>query len=48
VRRVVELRDMGFGWATLNATAIFQSGARSVDAMIENLRVLHQNIRAAL
>jgi hypothetical protein len=48
VRRVVKLRDMGFGWATLNATAIFQSGARSVDAMIDALRVLHQNIHAAL
>jgi probable F420-dependent oxidoreductase len=48
VRRVVELRDMGFGWATLNATAIFQSGARSVDAMLDALRVLHKGIRAAL
>jgi probable F420-dependent oxidoreductase len=48
VRRVVELRDMGFGWATLNATAIFQSGARSVDAMIDALRRLHQGIRAVL
>ncbi len=48
MRRVIELRDMGFGWATLNATAIFQSGARSVDAMIESLRVLHDKIRAAL
>jgi len=48
VRRVVELRDMGFGWATLNATAIFQAGARSVDAMIDALRVLHRSIRAAL
>src|SRR5262245_34466693 len=48
VRRVVELRDMGFGWATLNATAIFQAGARSVDAMIGSLRVLHDKIRAAV
>ena len=48
VRRVIELRDMGFGWATINATAIFQSGARSVDAMIEALRLLHDRIRAAV
>ena len=26
---------MGFEWVALNATAIFQSGARSVDAIIE-------------
>ena len=48
VRRVIELQDMGFGWATLNATAIFQSGARSVDAMIEALRLLHDKIRKAV
>jgi probable F420-dependent oxidoreductase len=46
VRRVVELKAMGFGWAALNATAVFQAGARSVDAMIEQLRALHGKIRA--
>ncbi len=45
VRRVVELQSMGFEWAAINATAIFQSGARSVDAMIEGLGVLHDRIR---
>ena len=29
------LKAMGFGWVALNATAIFQAGARSVDAMTE-------------
>ena len=48
VRRVVELRGMGFGWATINATAIFQAGARSIDAMIDQLRLLHDGIRAGL
>jgi probable F420-dependent oxidoreductase len=48
VRRVVELRDMGFGWATLNATAIFQAGARSVDRTIDVLRLMHDRIRAAV
>ena len=48
VRRVVDIRDMGFGWATLNATAIFQAGARSVDRMIDVLRVMHDKIRAAV
>ena len=47
VQRVLELRDMGFEWVTLNATALFQSGARSVDAMIDALRVLHDRIRKA-
>jgi probable F420-dependent oxidoreductase len=46
VRRLVELKSMGFGWAALNATAIFQAGARSVDAMIDQLRTLHDKIRA--
>jgi probable F420-dependent oxidoreductase len=48
VRRVVELRAMGFGWATVNATAVFQAGARSVDAMIEALGTLHGRLRAAV
>lgn len=46
--RAVEIRDQGFGWATLNVTAIFQSGARSVDAMIETLGKLHERIRKDL
>ena len=46
VRRVVELQAMGFEWVALNATAIFQAGARSVDAMLDQLRALHGKIRA--
>jgi probable F420-dependent oxidoreductase len=45
--RAAELKQMGFGAAALNATAIFQSGARSVDAMIEALESLHAAIRKA-
>lgn len=48
VVRVAALAAMGFGWATLNATAIFQAGARSVDAMIDALATLHAKIRAAV
>jgi probable F420-dependent oxidoreductase len=44
--RVAELRAMGFGWVALNATAIFQAGARSVDAMLEALGALHGALRA--
>ncbi len=45
-RRAVEIREQGFQWATLNVTAIFQSGARSIDAMIDTLGQLHDRIRA--
>jgi probable F420-dependent oxidoreductase len=48
VARVVEIQAMGFGWAAVNATAIFQAGARSVDAMIDALAALHGKIRAAI
>ncbi len=46
VARVAALEKMGFGWATLNATAIFQAGARSVDTMLDALATLHTKIRA--
>ena len=46
--RVAALKAMGFQWATLNATAMFQAGARSVDAMIDVLARLHDRIRAEI
>ena len=46
VTRVAAIHAMGFEWATLNATAIFQSGARSVAAMIDVLATLHTKTRA--
>ena len=45
VARIAELQAMGFGGAAINATAIFQAGARSVDAMIDALGTLHGKIR---
>ena len=48
VARAVEVQAMGFEWGALNATAIFQSGARSVDAMLEVLGGLHDALRAEL
>ncbi len=45
VARVAALQTMGFGWVALNATAIFQAGARSVDAMIDALAALHLRLR---
>jgi alkanesulfonate monooxygenase SsuD/methylene tetrahydromethanopterin reductase-like flavin-dependent oxidoreductase (luciferase family) len=44
-KRVVDLKDMGFGWAAVNGTAVFQSGARSVAAMIEALGMIHDRLR---
>ena len=46
--RAAELQQMGFQWAAINATAIFQAGARSVDAMIAALDALHGKLRAAV
>jgi hypothetical protein len=48
VGRVMALRTMGFGWVALNATAIFQAGARTVDAIIDALARLHDKIRAEI
>jgi probable F420-dependent oxidoreductase len=45
-RRATALREMGFGWVTINATAIFQSGARSVDAIIDVLDGVHARLRS--
>lgn len=46
VARVAALKAMGFGWVAINATAIFQAGARSVDAMTDALAGLHDRLRA--
>ncbi len=48
LRRVDELAAFGFDWVSLNATAVFQGGARSVDAMLDELATLHQKITTAV
>lgn len=45
--RATVVSAMGFEWTAVNATAIFQAGARSVDAMVEQLGLIHQRIRNA-
>ena len=45
LRRAEEVARLGFGWLSINATAIFQAGARSVDAIIEQLAALHGRLR---
>jgi probable F420-dependent oxidoreductase len=46
VARVAELEAMGFDGVALNATAVFQAGARSVNAMLDALASLHDRLRA--
>jgi probable F420-dependent oxidoreductase len=48
VGRAEQLARLGFGWAALNATAIFQSGARSVAEIVDQLEQLHTALRAAV
>ena len=48
VARVERLAELGFDWVSLNATAIFQAGARSVDAMLAELAELRDKINAAV
>lgn len=43
--RAAEVKAMGFEWGALNATAIFQAGARSVDAMVDTLGTAFEAIR---
>lgn len=43
--RVADLKAMGFDGAAVNATAIFQAGSRSVDAMLESLQMIHDRLR---
>ncbi|MDA1098628.1 MAG: LLM class F420-dependent oxidoreductase [Proteobacteria bacterium] len=44
--RAVDLKAMGFEGVALNATAIFQSGARSVAMILDTLQSLHDRLRS--
>ena len=46
--RAASIAEMGYDWISLNATAVFQAGARSVTAMIDELAELHGKVRAAV
>lgn len=48
LRRAELVRDAGFQWGAINATAMFQAGYRSVDALIEQLALLHSKLRSEL
>jgi hypothetical protein len=42
------IRDAGFDGVAVNATGMFQAGARSLDALIDALGAHHQAIRREL
>ena len=44
--RALQIREQGFEQAAINVTAIFQSGARSVEAMIETLGNVYDRVRS--
>ena len=44
----MRIHHLGFGWATINMTAIFQSGARSIDALVDVLGNIHDRIKRDL
>ncbi|HIG43103.1 MAG: LLM class F420-dependent oxidoreductase [bacterium] len=46
--RLVELRDLGFDWTSINTVPIFQAGHRSVDAMLEHLAEIYETIKPEL
>jgi alkanesulfonate monooxygenase SsuD/methylene tetrahydromethanopterin reductase-like flavin-dependent oxidoreductase (luciferase family) len=48
VERAEHVRDLGFDWLAVNATAVFQAGARSIDGMIDALDRLHTALRGAV
>ena len=45
VARVEAVERMGFEWGALNAPAIFQAGARSIDQIIDTLGKVHDAVR---
>jgi len=48
LRRATEVQQAGFEWGAVNATAMFQAGYKSVDAMIDQLGLIHNKLRSEL
>lgn len=48
VARAEQIAGLGFEWVALNATAIFQSGARTITEITDQLSELHGKLRAAV
>jgi len=48
LRRAEAVQEAGFQWGALNATAMFQAGFRSVNALIDQLAQLHDKLTTEL
>lgn len=44
-RRAEQVQACGFEWGAINATAVFQAGARSVSQLIDSLSAIHERVR---
>ena len=44
--RAIEIREQGFEWSAVNVTAVFQAGARNVDALIEALGNVYERVQS--
>ncbi len=47
-RRLVELRDLGFDYVSMDCVPIFQQGFRSSDAMIDHLQTIYTTLQGEL
>ncbi len=43
---VASAKEAGFGWAAINSIAVYVAGARSADALAEDLEKIHDRVRA--
>ena len=46
--RAVAIKAAGFQWGSVNATAMFQAGFRTVDQLIDQLALVHDRLRSEL
>lgn len=47
-RRLVEVRELGFGWASIDCVPMFQLGYRTSDALLAHLAAIHEAIEPEL
>jgi len=46
--RLIELRDLGFDWTSINTVPIFQAGYRNVERLLDYLREIYETIEPEL
>ncbi len=47
-RRLVELRELGFGWTSIDCVPIFQQGHRSSGELLDHLAIIHSALALEL